>query len=271
MSYPAAFLEGPRHCGHALVHDSILTFMPCPRLMPWPDSRAPAPWGSDQTHIDQLAKSIASVWAELEPERRCLDPIGGLARCCNRQFPGGGPTPTQADILLGLFHGTFACWQDVALLAPLARKLGIIGMRPAVVWFDAENWPDANDHSYSDVAEIWHRSTGRPVDQMPAVARQCLNSSARTVCDALGWCDARVVTVEARNDTAAHWWSVHDVDADSTAATYCHIDPALSPDDFAHEMSIAAEKCCAGVFIFGEDVTAEQLESHRAALSAWSN
>ncbi len=273
MTTTPLILEGPRHCHHALVVDGLLAFMPCPRLAPWPDNRpvVPAPWGNEQSRLETVVAATARVWAELPTEHRYLQIVGGLSRCCDRTFPGGGPRPTLADILRGLFTGTFACWQDIALLGPFAKRLEATGMRPFGVWFDAENWPHNDTPEYKDVLDPWHRATGRPTSQLAAVSRDCLNSSARTILAALGWSDVRAITVEARNPLASHAWSAADVDADDTAATYCTVHAEDTPESFASQLAIAKQKCCAGVFVYGQDATAEQLESHRAAIAAWSN
>lgn len=272
MTSPLLILEGPRHCHHTLVREGLVVFMPCPRIAPWPDNRpeVPAPWGNEQARLELVVAATARVWSELPQEQRYLQIVGGLARCCDRTFPGGGPRPTLSDILRGLFTGTFACWQDIALLGTFAKRLEILGMRPFGVWFDAESWPHDDAPEYADVLDPWHRATGRPTDQLAQVARDCLNASARTVLAALGWADARAITVEARNSVASHNWGPEAVDSDDTAATYCTIPATETPADFARYLDIAKQKCCAGVFIYAQDATAEQLESHRAAIAAWS-
>lgn len=272
MTAPLLILEGPRHCHHALVTDGLLTFMPCPRLAPWPDNRpeVPPPWGNEQTRLETVVAATARVWDALPAEHRYLNIIGGLARCCDRTFPGGGPRPTLSDILRGLLTGSFACWQDIALLGNFATRLARTGMRPAAVWIDAESWPHNDAPEYADVLDPWHRATGRPTDQLAQVSRDCLNRSAQTVLAALGWGDARAITVQARNPIASHVWGADEVDPDDTAATYCTIHAEETPAEFARQLNVARTKCCAGVFIYGQDATADQLESHRAAIAARS-
>jgi hypothetical protein len=141
-------------------------------------------------------------------------------------------------------------------------------MKPAGVWIDAENYPDPADPAYADITPVWTRATGRPAGELPEVARAALHTSAVLICEALGWHDGDVITAAANGPgmVSDHWWEPDQIPQGTAGSLFTHIDPAQSPPEFARRLSVAQAKGCTSVFIYADDVSADQLASHGDAL-----
>lgn len=267
------FMLEPVRYAHPLCTSGVVDVLPGFRMVGNPDHAQPAPWGLNFGGFKAMARAIAMEWADQPPDRRGINLVCALRRCCDLRWREQGPS--WGDVLRGLMDGCFRVARDVEILSPLADELWRrYSMRPGWVWFDFEDGPSIGDADYAEVIRTWRLGTGKAESELEGCLRRAAYASACVLVDAVGWggvAGADVVVAECHAgqvDTRAnHRWEPAQVRGDGGVRGYTTVNAKDSVADFRDGLAAAKLNGCAGVMIFtAAGVTDEHLEAHRAAI-----
>lgn len=281
MTTPLAILEGPRHFGHKLVADGLLIPMPCPRLYDIRDNDIHTVWGNDQYRLIPVAHAAIDIYCVIPQEQRWLHIIGALRRSGDRRFGNHGRgewTATRESILAGLLKPwpIMPVAADIKLLHDFMRVLLSANVPIRGIWADIEEWPcfencntgNPDQDDYADILAQWQLATRGTPEQFSEVCLRARYNSLCAVADAFGLSDVAVCVPGYDGYRGSHAINAASVDEASDEPRICKVDAKATPEDFAANLALAESKGCEAVFVWAEEVTAEQLETHRAALGS---